>query len=302
MPSITVGRNSTQQQITSSLSYLLQNTGISPTSVTINQITGQVSNPYSQTTLSYLYQYLLVAYATNSTGTQGFSYAPTNATYYGLRNQSTTTADANPADYIWIPVSGGFGTSNFLFYSAIGGRQVQFAVGATAPNASYDPVGVSVPINLDVITLVGSAGNAVSANTSITAQTVINTNQPNITQVGTLNFLNVTGDVSAAFFIGNGTNLTNIPGANVTGTVASATHATTSTTSTFATTAGSVTNASQPAITSLGDLVGLNIGPWTITPTGGGNLLFSVGATNLMSLSNSGNLVLAGNVSHGTPS
>lgn len=87
------------------------------------------------------------------------------------------------------------------------------------------------------------------------------------------NNLNVTGNiiVSTGAFFGNGAGLTNITGANVTGTVANATYAanagnatnattaTTATTAGSATTAGTVTTAAQPNITSVGTLTGLTV-------------------------------------------
>ncbi len=59
-----------------------------------------------------------------------------------------------------------------------------------------------------------------------------------------------TGNVSANYFIGNGSTLTNITGANVSGYVPL---------STAANTAGTVTVASQPNITSIGNLVNANV-------------------------------------------
>jgi hypothetical protein len=58
------------------------------------------------------------------------------------------------------------------------------------------------------------------------------------------------GNVSANFFIGKGSSLSNITGANVTGTVANATHAST---------ANTVTTAAQPNISSLGTLSFLSV-------------------------------------------
>ena len=92
--------------------------------------------------------------------------------------------------------------------------------------------------------------------------TVYTNSQPNITSVGTLTSLSVTGNVSAAYFIGNGSTLTNITGSNVTGTVSSATSATT---------AGTVTTNAQPNITSLGTLSGLT-STGTINLTGTSNV------------------------------
>jgi hypothetical protein len=86
------------------------------------------------------------------------------------------------------------------------------------------------------------------------AGTVTTAAQPNITSVGTLTGLGVNGTVTAvAFtantgvFTGNGSGLSAIAGANVTGTVGSAT------------TAGTVTTAAQPNITSVGTLSSLAV-------------------------------------------
>ena len=72
-----------------------------------------------------------------------------------------------------------------------------------------------------------------------------------LTVVGSANLGNA---VTANYFIGSGANLANITGANVTGTVANATHAVSADS---ATTAGTVTTAAQPNITSVGNLTSL---------------------------------------------
>ena len=102
---------------------------------------------------------------------------------------------------------------------------------------------------------VANATYAVSAGSATTAGTVTTGAQPNITSVGTLTGLGVNGNISAVnitatigVFTGNGSGLTSITGANVTGTVPSATSATT---------AGTVTTGAQPNITSVGTLTSL---------------------------------------------
>jgi len=72
-----------------------------------------------------------------------------------------------------------------------------------------------------------------------------------LTVVGNANLGNA---VTANYFIGSGANLANITGANVTGTVANATHANSADN---ATTAGTVTTNAQPNITSVGNLTSL---------------------------------------------
>lgn len=96
--------------------------------------------------------------------------------------------------------------------------------------------------------------------TSGVAGTVTTAAQPNITSVGTLTSLTVTGNISGANITGThygaATGLTSIPGANVSGTVANATYAVSSGS---ATTAGTVTTAAQPNITSTGTLASLTV-------------------------------------------
>ena len=94
-----------------------------------------------------------------------------------------------------------------------------------------------------------------------------------------------TGNVTGAYIVGNGSALTNITGANVSGTVANATYATS------AGTAGTVTTAAQSNITSVGTLT-------AVTVTGNataGNILTSgiVSATGTIT----GNTLLAGGLS-----
>ena len=108
----------------------------------------------------------------------------------------------------------------------------------------------------------GSQLTGVAATTATTAGTVTTNAQPNITSVGTLSSLSVTGNVDAgnlnanagtvnALYIkGDGYQLSNIAGANVTGTVANAN---------VATFAGTVTTNAQPNITSVGTLSSLSV-------------------------------------------
>jgi hypothetical protein len=130
----------------------------------------------------------------------------------------------------------------------------------------------------------GTVANATFATSAGTAGTVTTNAQPNITSVGTLTSLAVTGNANAGnigvsgnitaanitantgVFTGNGSGLSAIAGANVTGTVASAT------------TAGTVTTAAQPNITSVGTLTSLtvsgNISGANVIATN--NMVFSV--------------------------
>jgi hypothetical protein len=116
----------------------------------------------------------------------------------------------------------------------------------------------------NVVGTVANANYALYTNYANTAETVTIGAQPNITSVGTLTGLNVDGtitgdeatfvdDVTAAYFIGDGYQLSNITGANVTGTVANASNANSSHYATH------VLGAEQPNITSVGTLTSLAV-------------------------------------------
>jgi len=127
--------------------------------------------------------------------------------------------------------------------------------------------------NLSNITggnVTGQVGNA------LVAGTVYTNAQPNITSVGTLTSLGVSGNITAAnitantgIFTGDGGGLSNINGANITNIVANAN---------FAAYAGNVTIASQGNITTVGNLLTLNVINATSNST---QFLFSPNGTNV---------------------
>lgn len=103
----------------------------------------------------------------------------------------------------------------------------------------------------------GTVSSAVSATSATTAGTVTTHAQPNITSVGTLTGLTISGDmtvanisagntVTANYFVGSANNLSNIQGSNVYGPVSSATVSAT------------VSASAQPNITSVGTLISIN--------------------------------------------
>ncbi|CAB4242164.1 Tip attachment protein J [uncultured Caudovirales phage] len=92
------------------------------------------------TTFQYATKYLVVAYATNSTGTSGFSFNPRSKTYYGLYATDTIDMSTDPTKYTWY--AGSFGTSNYLCFANWAKRSFGFAV---APAALASGAGVFVP-------------------------------------------------------------------------------------------------------------------------------------------------------------
>lgn len=112
--------------------------------------------------------------------------------------------------------------------------------------------GVFVGNGAGLTNINGANVNTVAnANFAAFAGNVTNSAQPNITSLGTLVNVSVTGNITSVsgVFVGNGAGLTNINGANITGNVANAN---------YAAYAGNVTIAGQSNITSLGTLTGLS--------------------------------------------
>jgi len=97
-------------------------------------------------------------------------------------------------------------------------NNILIAVSGTVANATYAASAGSAATAT-------TAGSATTATTAVTAGTVTSASQSAITSVGTLTSLSVTGNVSANYYIGNGSLLTGIAGggsnANVTVRIAS---------------------------------------------------------------------------------
>ena len=114
--------------------------------------------------------------------------------------------------------------------------------------------------NITTVGVVSATGNITGGN--LTTANGVYSATANITGNLTSGNANLGNVATANYFVGNGSSLSSITGANVTGTVANATYAVSAgsaTTATSATTAGTVTTASQPNITSVGTLSSLNV-------------------------------------------
>ena len=135
---------------------------------------------------------------------------------------------------------------------------------------------------LNVGTVVSNfTGNLTGVASSATVAVTVTANaQPNITSLGTLTALGVSGQVDANIFQGSGANLSNIPAGNIVGSIPLA---------------NAVTNNSQPNITSVGTLT-------TLTSTG--NILgANVNASNRATIGNlfvTSNVSISGNMSMNT--
>jgi hypothetical protein len=192
-----------------------------------------------------------------------------------------------------ISISGGI---NGYFLQTDGAGNLTWAAGGNGGGGNGTPGGANTQVQFnDSGTFGGDAGFVYDKNTNIltvsnlnvvdsftgnisfasTAGTVTTNAQPNITSVGTLTSLNVTNTIAANLFAGSGANLTNLPAANLVGSVPLA---------------QAVTNAAQPNITSVGVLTSLT-SSGNIAASGtlsGGNVSVSgtVSTTNLNIISN----------------
>ena len=192
-----------------------------------------------------------------------------------------------------ISISGGV---NGYFLQTDGEGNLTWAAGGNGGGGNGNPGGANTQVQFnDSGTFGGDAGFVYDKNTNIltvsnlnvvdsftgnisfasTAGTVTTNAQPNITSVGTLASLNVTNTIAANLFAGSGANLTNLPAANLVGSVPLA---------------QAVTNAAQPNITSVGVLTSLT-SSGNIAASGtlsGGNVSASgtVSTTNLTILGN----------------
>jgi hypothetical protein len=120
--------------------------------------------------------------------------------------------------------------------------------------------------------LTGLSASNVNANALIGTNLSSNVIYSSLQTVGNLSYLNVTGNVvTTGRFSGSGAGLTNIPGGNITGVVASASVATT------------VTASAQPNITSVGTLTSLS-STGNVTANyfiGNGSLLSGIAASSV---------------------
>ena len=148
--------NPTQGEISEAVNYLLSNFS---QNVTADPVTGQITGPTGEG-VGYLYKYMYVKYSDSFDGTLNFSDTPTGRAYYGLRNNDSPTESTNPADYSWYQVTGGFGTTKFLYYLTTGGRQIQFSVSTSVPNSGWIQDS-GAAIDLDVTTKTNAVANFV---------------------------------------------------------------------------------------------------------------------------------------------
>ena len=145
-----------QEELSSAVNYILANLQQTNSS---NVSNGQITSPTGVIT-GYLYKYLAVKYADSFDGTLNFSNSPTGRSYYGIRNSNSSVESTSATDYVWNQVTGGFGTTKFLYYLTTGGRQIQIQIATAVPNPGWaiDP---GTAIDLDITSTTGSVANFV---------------------------------------------------------------------------------------------------------------------------------------------
>jgi hypothetical protein len=191
-------------------------------------------------------------------------------------NTITTTGTANVGNLLSLGTVGGNVGGNAVFLGD-GGllSNINIAAGSSIVNGNSN---VTVAANSNVsISVAGTSNVVVITNDSANVT-------GNLSVTGNITTGNITASLFTGNFSGNGSALTAITGANVTGTVANATYATSAGS---ATTAGTVTTNAQPNITSTGTLASLsvsgnaNVGNLNTANAGfvgGNNVTFTTGA------------------------
>jgi len=123
------------------------------------------------------------------------------------------------------------------------------------PGVIVSNVGNAVTINIP-----GSNGTPTGPNNSLQYNSVGTlAGAANLTFNPSTSILSVIGNVHAGYFVGDATRLFNIQGANIVGQIPFAAASNTANTALVAVTAGTVTTAAQPAITSVGTLTSVTV-------------------------------------------
>ena len=132
--------NPSLDEIAGAINYILGNLNvgvpIQSQPVSNDPNTGFISNTTGDI-IQYQYRYLAIKYADNPAGLN-FSDNPYGRLYFGIRNSDTVTESTNPADYVWVAVTGGFGVNNVLWIATSGGRHAAFAVSQNAPDQNQN--------------------------------------------------------------------------------------------------------------------------------------------------------------------
>lgn len=171
-------------------------------------------------------------------------------------NAANANLDASIANAFYVKPLRQNGTGNVMYYN-VGTGEISYDIKPPTTEISNGASNVSIPIFNGNINLTTN-GNT----TLIVTETGINV-AGTLNATGNANVANITATVGTFTNVsGNGSQLSSITGANVTGIVANATYASNANFATSATTAnraGTVTTGAQPNITSVGNLTSLTV-------------------------------------------
>ena len=165
-----------------------------------------------------------------------------NSNIYIQPNSDISFAVAGLADTLVMSTTTMTYTGNIVSGSGTGGN----IAGANVITANT-VISLQLQGNGSSISDINAANVTGQVSNALVSGTVYTNAQPNITSVGTLVDLAVTGNVTAGHLKGEAGNISNVNGANVYGTVGTATNA------------GTVTTGAQPNITSTGTLSNLTV-------------------------------------------
>ena len=227
----------------------------------------------------------------NSTIYLGEAVLSANGNVLLVNEQSVITSASENSLTLLGNISGG----NLISAGVVSGTTGAFT------NVSGNGSALSSLPGANVTGTVANATYSINAGAATTAGTVTAAAQPNITSVGTLSSLSVSGNVTTGNVsgtiglftnvIGNGSGLSSITGANVTGTVANASYAVSAGSATSAITAGTVTTNAQPNITSVGTLSNLTV-TGLATHTGNIDVTGNINVTGNLNYENVTDLVV----------
>lgn len=137
--------NSNDIDKTGALNYAITNVG---SGFQINPSTGRVTLPYGDPLQVYAYTFenLQIAFGDSVTGLN-FDAAPTNHTYFGIRNMQDNLDYLYPfaSEYTWYDAQTYLGISNFgtdltVYYRIVSQGQIEFiADSITTPQFNYNP-------------------------------------------------------------------------------------------------------------------------------------------------------------------
>ena len=194
----------------------------------------------------------LISLAITGNATAGNVYANSGTIGASLLNGTLTTASqpniTSTGTLTGLGVNGNITAANITANTGVFTGNGSALTALNASNISSGTLAAARLSGTYSISTTGLAGAATNIR-------VLATDFPGNTAAGgsSVALRDASGDIFATTFRGSGAGLTSIPGANVTGTVPSAT------TATSATTAGTVTTAAQPNITSTGTLTSASV-------------------------------------------